>query len=200
MQVFPPIYVNRLIPGEISVEEKEYDAAALMKVDADTWSLLQSTHQRMTRGYPILECFAILVLLVGLFPVLALLVFTPYFGFVNMYAFLFIADLVYGCAVDDRNPRVYEEVTKAVNSALQKARGRHTWQSSFMIPSFPDEKGNLAGGINSFHACIRSKLFDGNFGVNDYVLEPSNGRICRTAEYLSMPRNNRGRVTRSSPT
>ena len=53
---FPPVYLVRLIPGEIHIDEKEYDAAS-MKVDAETWALLQLTHQktlhlfRGVRGY-----------------------------------------------------------------------------------------------------------------------------------------------------
>ena len=138
MQVFPPIYVNRLIPGEISVEEKEYDAAALMKVDADNWLLLQSTHQRMTRW----NDFAILVLL-ALCPVFVCLLITPYFGFVNMCAFLFVADRVYGYAEEKRDLRAYAEVTKLVNSALQRDERKAHLAVEIHDSKLPGREGKL---------------------------------------------------------
>ena len=47
---FPPVYLVPLIPGEIHIDEGAYDAAS-MKVDAETWALLQTTHQKMIQVY-----------------------------------------------------------------------------------------------------------------------------------------------------
>jgi hypothetical protein len=140
---FPPIYVTRLIPGEINIEEKEYDAAALMKVDAETWSLLQSTHQTMMlRWHLIMKCFEILIFLVT-YPVFLCLLFTPYFGFVNMWAFFFIVRRGGVCAVDYRNLRVYDKVTKVVNSALQKDEKKAHLAVEFHDSELPGREGRL---------------------------------------------------------
>ena len=135
---FHPIYVTRLIPGEISIEDKEYDAAALMKVDADAWLLLQSTHETMTRWNP----FAILVFL-ALFPVFMGLLIIPYFGFLNVCAFFVIVILVYANAEENRNLRAYEEVTKVVNSALQKDKKKAHLAVEFHDSELPGREGKL---------------------------------------------------------
>ena len=141
---FPPIYVTRLIPGEISIEEKDYAAtASLMKeVDADAWLLLQSTHQTMTRWHPSMKCFAILVLL-ALYPVFVCLLIIPYFGFLNIWTFFYIVILVYEYARDNRNLRLYEEVTKVVNSALQKDKKTAHLAVEFHASELPGREGKL---------------------------------------------------------
>ena len=142
---FPPIYVTCLIPGEVHIEEKEYDAAALMSVDSDMWSLLQSTHQTMTRcrPHPIVICFAILVFL-AVWLVFICLLITPYFGFLNVSAFIFIVGLGNRHAVDNHTLAVFKEVTKVVNSTLQNDETKAHLALEFHDSELPGREGTLS--------------------------------------------------------
>ena len=117
---FPPIYLSRLIPGEIHIDEKEYDAAS-MKVDAETWALLQSTHQKMIKWPPLMNIFWILLLLV--FFLGCYWVSTTQDGFIVALALIPIVCWAYEYVMDKINLRVYCEVTKLVNDALRKGNG-----------------------------------------------------------------------------
>ena len=117
---FPPIYLSRLIPGEILIDEKEYDAAS-MKVDAETWALLQSTHQKMIKWPPLMNIFWILLLLV--FFLGCYWVSTTQGGFIVALALIPIVCWAYEYVMDKINLRVYCEVTKLVNDALRKGNG-----------------------------------------------------------------------------
>ena len=113
---FPPIYLARSIPGDIHIDEKEYDVAS-MKVDAETWSLLQSTHQKMIQWqwHPMMKFLAFLSLLwVGQHFHCGILMV------MIVGAVVYNVGKVYDHAVDKRNLKAYEEVTKVVNEALQK--------------------------------------------------------------------------------
>ena len=118
---FPPIYLVRLIPGEIHIDEKEYDAN-LMKVDAETWALLQSTHQKMIQRHPIVKFLAILLHLGVYVGAFWLGGHDPCGGFISWIVCVvaMIVGKVYEYALDYRDQKVYEEVTKVVNEALQK--------------------------------------------------------------------------------
>jgi len=89
----PPIYLVRLIPGQIHINTREYDATS-MKVDAETWALLQTTHRQMIQLY--------------------------------------------------RGVRVYEEVTKVVNEALQKDENKVHMSVEFHDSECPGREGNFA--------------------------------------------------------
>jgi hypothetical protein len=114
---FPPIYLSRLIPGEIHIDEKEYDAAS-MKVDAKTWALLQSTHQTMIQWHPLMKVLATLLLLVSY--VGCVWIATIDNGFAIVYPLIYIMCYAFQYAVDKRNLRVYHDVTKVVNEALRE--------------------------------------------------------------------------------
>ena len=118
---FPPIYLTRLIPGEIHLDEKEYDPAS-MKVDAETWSLLQSTHQKMIQWHPIMKFVVILPLLGFYVGCYWLGGHNPFGGSIGLVIWggAHMAGKVCEYVVDMRNLKVYDEVTKVVNKALQK--------------------------------------------------------------------------------
>ena len=118
---FPPIYLVHLIPGEIHIREKKHDATS-MKVDAETWSLLQSTHQTMIQWqwHPILKVLAIPFLLGFYASCLWVGLHCGSFTFLILLAVLDIVGKVYEYVVDNRNLKAYEEVTTLVNEALQK--------------------------------------------------------------------------------
>ena len=116
---YPPIYLVPLIPGEIHIL-KEYDAAS-MKVDAETWTLLQSTHQSLIH----LDCSDKMLYQAILFWV-GWLVCCGWLGTIQQYGFIIVGAspfivfrvLKYRFAI--RNLKVCYEVTKVVNEALQK--------------------------------------------------------------------------------
>ena len=114
---FPPIYLSRLIPGEIHIDEKEHDAAS-MKVDAQTWALLQSNHQKMIQWHPCMKTLYIVLLLV--FYLGCYWLGTIQYGFICAWAFIYIGCWAFQYAVDNRNLRVYQDVAKGVNEALRE--------------------------------------------------------------------------------
>ena len=143
----PPIFVFRLIPGEIDIGEKDYDASS-MKVDAETWALLQSTHGKMIRWHPILKCLAILCF-IGSFVVqvwIALKVadilrhiISIVFGIV-----VYIMFKNYEYVPDRLNRRACEEVTKVVNEALQKdKKNKAQLALEFHDSELPGREGKL---------------------------------------------------------
>ena len=142
----PPIYVFRLIPGEIDIGDKVYDASS-MKVDAETWVLLQSTHKKMIRWHPILKCLAILCL-VGTYVGVQFWL-SGHIGFVIRhiisFVFFFIMIKTYESVSDRLNRRACEEVTKDVNEALQKDRKNKAHLAvEFHDSELPGRKGNLS--------------------------------------------------------
>ena len=160
----PAVYVHRLIPGEISVKDKEYDAASLMMkgglgVDAETWALLQSTHERMIQFRPLMELLGLVSFLsffVGTFavtfsqrawtvalgcwfqPVVFFCVFLPWYS--EGYHF----------------PRTCEKVVTRMNEALQQqqqqqpqqdedGRTAHFLSLEFHKSELPGREGMLGG-------------------------------------------------------
>lgn len=143
----PPIFVFRLIPGEIDIGEKDYDAGS-MKVDAETWALLQSTHEKMIRWHPILKCLAILCL-VGSF-VVQVWIAMNVAGFIrHIISFVFgivvyIVFKNYEYVPDRLNRRACEEVTKVVNEALQKdKKNKAQLAVEFHDSELPGREGKL---------------------------------------------------------
>ena len=126
----PAIYIHRLIPGEISVEDKEYDAASMKGVvDAETWALLQSTHERRMLRSHLMMTFILLTLvyllcfLVGVHvmsfsgnvTVSIMVILGLCFEFVVLFCFFFPWYLEYYYY-----PRFYKKVTTMVNEVLQQ--------------------------------------------------------------------------------
>ena len=143
----PPIYVFRLIPGEIDIGEKVYDASS-MKVDAETWALLQSTHEKMIRWHPILKCLAILCF-IGSFVVQVWIALKD--ADILRYVISFVFGIVvyimfknYEYVPDRLNRRACEEVTKVVNEALQKDKNKAHLAVEFHDSELPGRKGNLS--------------------------------------------------------
>jgi hypothetical protein len=124
--LLPAIYIHRLIPGEIFVEDKDDDAASMKGVDPETWALLQSTHatmipcHRMMIRLTLVSCLSFCL---GIFFLvlhakgassawnvagLLLMCVVPFFSFVFFFPYL---DYYH-------NPRAYKKVTTRVNEAL----------------------------------------------------------------------------------
>ena len=138
----PPIYLVRLIPGEMHIDEKEYDAD-LMQVDAETWSLLQSTHQNMIQWHPIMKFLAITFILgfyVGCFWIGAHFPCGGFIGFI-VAAVAWVIAKIFVNAVDKRNLKVYEEVTKVVNAALHKDEKKAHVTVEFHASEVPGREG-----------------------------------------------------------
>ena len=140
----PPIYVFRLIPGEIDIGEKVYDASSV-KVDAETWALLRSTHEKMIRWHPSLKCLAILCF-IGSFVVeiwvanqVGVIV-----GQIISFVYILLVFNICECVPDRLNRRACEEVTKVVNKALQKDKNKAHLAVEFHDSELPGRKGNLS--------------------------------------------------------
>ena len=137
---FPPIYVVRLIPGEIHIDDEEYDAAA-MKVDTKIWELLRSTHQKMMKQRIITKFIASLILFcMGLSFVLLWHGTLP-FGFLLLVAPIIIVCWVHNIAVDRLNLKLCCEVAKVVNRALQKNKEHTHLRVEFHTSGVPGREG-----------------------------------------------------------
>ena len=155
---FSPIYLVPLIPGEIHIDETKYDAAS-MKVDAETWALLQSTHQVMVQWHPMMKFLAILCLL-GFFVLCNWLgIHAPCGGFIPLIlgAVAFIVAKICEHGVDARNLKVYEKVTKVVNEVLQQQQqqqedGRNAQVAvEFHDSELPGREGKLSRRYQFVH-------------------------------------------------
>jgi hypothetical protein len=174
---FPPIYLDRFIPGEISLVD-EYHSAS-MKVDDETWALLLNTHVKMTHVkmtdansspfYLIVSKFcakmtgansSLYCLILSksceglcwgmvLFHVLGPIV-GPSACLWIIYTVSFYIPKVYDYAEDKRKLRAYGEVTKVVNQTLQKNQKSSHLAVEFHASEVPAEKGTLAEGTNLF--------------------------------------------------
>ena len=141
---YPPIYLDRLIPGEIHIDEKEYDATSSLKVDAETWTLLRSTHKKMIKQEdcnPTMRTY--LTILLGWWVVGIYWAIKIRFGFFILAASTYILAWVFEYVMDKRNLRVYEEVTEAVNEALQKDKGNSLLTVEFHASELPGREGKL---------------------------------------------------------
>jgi hypothetical protein len=120
-----------LIPGELHMQEKGYDAAS-MKVDAETWALLQSTHQETMARNRFRDILFILLVATGF-----------YYGYLLCICIgcLFI----YPRLVDYQLLRAYEDVTKTVNAVLQKdddqKKSTHLLALEFCVSEHPGREG-----------------------------------------------------------
>jgi hypothetical protein len=163
---FPPIYLDRFIPGEISLAE--YDSASI-KVDDETWALLLNTHVEMTaansnRFYLILEKFYAKMrgansspfdLILSKF--CAIWVISFCWGMVLGHVLKLIVGpsacvwiaypisvhfpKVYDYAEDKRKLRAYDDVTKVVNQALQRNQKSSRLAIEFHASVVPGREG-----------------------------------------------------------
>jgi len=141
---YPPIYLARLIPGEIHIDAKEHDATSL-NVDAEIWTLLRSTHKKMIKQdyNPAMTCLLTILLLLG-WGVGSYWASKIRFGFFFQVALIYIQIWLFEFAMDNRNLSVYEEVTKAVNQALQqKGKGNSFLTVEFHSSERPGREGKL---------------------------------------------------------
>jgi hypothetical protein len=154
---FSPIYLVPLIPGEIHIDETTYDAAS-MKVDAETWSLLQSTHQEMIQWHPMMKFLAIPCLLVGFVVLCDWLgrYAPPCRGFLPLMvgAVVFIMGKIGEYGVDARNLKVDEKVTKVVNEVLQ--RQQQPVAVTFHDSELPGREGKLSRRYQFVHSPLAS--------------------------------------------
>jgi len=110
---FPPIFIKPMLPGDLDVNYKQYDAST-MRVDPETWSLLQSTHQKLIMRSDLFLNF-------GSFAFCMLLLIGTHHirDFVQEYSYsiihlAFVLFMLYG--VD--KVTVCEEVARLVNQGL----------------------------------------------------------------------------------
>jgi hypothetical protein len=139
----PPIYLFRLIPGEIDIDEKTYDASS-MKVDAEAWALLQSTHQTMIQWHPMVIFLAILCFVgsyVGM--VWVSVQVGRIMAHVIAFVYFVIMSKIYTSVVDRRNLRVCEQVTKVVNAALQQDKNTAHLAVEFHDSELPGREGKF---------------------------------------------------------
>ena len=156
--VFPPIYILPLIPGDLHIQEKGYDAD-FMKVDAETWALLQSTHQEKVKRALLLDTILLVLCATGLWYTYHWFVgeFSPpkvgepsHYGDFLFRTVLFVVWLFICClvilprALDYRQLRVYEKVTKVVNKYLQQEDKKNDPQLTieFCASKHPGRDGN----------------------------------------------------------
>lgn len=133
---FPPIFIHHTMPGDIHVNEKSYDPS--MRVDDTAWKILQETHQELIQMSPILRC------LIAVYFLAFLIFMMTWVWTLNKYGFKLVA-IVYAIfnvltyfisrAEDRRNLKVYHEVTRRVNDALQKDE-----QSAHLSVAFVDSE------------------------------------------------------------
>jgi hypothetical protein len=118
----PPIYVQgNLPPGAVHIDEPSYDAS--MKVDAPTWTLLQSTHQELIQTPALFRVvfFLLPFAVVALGVVSMVVIRRP-----SQKVFVLVGGLVVLIAFaifmifqeDKHNQRMYQEVTRRVNTTL----------------------------------------------------------------------------------
>ena len=139
----PPIYVFRLIPGEIDIGDKVYDASS-MKIDSETWALLQSTHEKRIRWHPSLKCLAILCFIGSL--VVEIWVANQVgviVGQIISFVYILLVFNICECVSDRLNRRACEEVTKVVNKALQKDKNKAHLAVEFHDSELPGREGKL---------------------------------------------------------
>jgi hypothetical protein len=139
----PPIYIFRLIPGELDIDEKTYDASS-MKVDAEAWALLQSTHQTMIQWHPMVIVLAILCFIgsyVGM--VWVSIQVGRIIGHMISFVYIFFMIKIYTSVLDRRNLRVCEQVTKVVNEALQQDKNTAHLAVEFHDSELPGREGKF---------------------------------------------------------
>jgi hypothetical protein len=142
---FPPIFIDRTLPGDIYVNEREHDAS--MKVDAETWVLLQSVHQRMVQTPPI-GGFLLFVFYFVIYMVFIWYYFVrvgqtiPQNGYVPvplviLWASTPVTRWIIDGALDYRKLRLCEEVTRRVNETLQNDENRSHLTVEFHTSDLP---------------------------------------------------------------
>jgi hypothetical protein len=120
----PPIFVDLVIPGDLHVDEKSYDAS--MKVDATAWTLLQKTHREMiplSRTMRVFHLIYCVVVLIFIFSASVAMFIFPSVLIIILCALVVGVTYVLIRVFDRRNLRMYQEVSHRVTEALQKEDG-----------------------------------------------------------------------------
>ena len=118
----PPIYVQgNLLPGAVHIDETSYDAS--MKVDAPTWTLLQSTHQDLIQTPALFRAvFFLLPFVVLAHGVVSMVVIRRPSQKVSVLVGGLVVLIVFAIFMifqeDKHNQRMYQEVTRRVNTTL----------------------------------------------------------------------------------
>jgi hypothetical protein len=118
----PPIYVQgNILPGAVHIDETSYDAS--MKVDAPTWTLLQSTHQELIQTPALFRVvFFLLPFVVLAHGVVSMVVVQrpsqKVFVLVGGLVVLIVFAIFMIFQEDKHNQRMYQEVTRRVNTTL----------------------------------------------------------------------------------
>jgi hypothetical protein len=140
----PPIFINPTLPGDIHVNEKVHHAS--MKVDSETWALLQSVHQKMVQTPPIfglLVAFYVVTYFIWYFfgGRLQTVILHPfvyaYFPPAILLACIHVTRCIIDGALEYRNLRVYEKVARRVNEALKKDANRSHLAVEFHTSDLP---------------------------------------------------------------
>jgi len=145
---FPPVFLYRLIPGEIHIEETEHDAASMKGVDAATWALLQSTHEEMIQGHICLALFVVLFSIVFFVAIIwacfggdLAIIFGVHFTF---FVVGFFCCIVGPCFKKYQIPRACEKVATRVNEALQQQEEKAHLAVEFHASELPGREGVLS--------------------------------------------------------
>lgn len=130
---FPPIFILRVIPGDLFMAA--YDPT--MRVDMKTWELLHSTMRERIRSHPFLKY---LILAFALFLVVYSLAWPFLMDEIGIgWGYLI---LVFACSAigflahleDKRNLRIYGEVAQEVSQVLlEDEDGQYTYQSNLAV-------------------------------------------------------------------
>ena len=122
--IFPPIYIHLETPGYLHIDETNHDDVT-MKVDADTWALLQSSHKELMQTSAFFRTVVFFVLppvMIAYFVVSIRLITQGYdsFPFLVGFGVLLIFFMIMIFKLDNQNVRMYRKVTQRVNTVLQK--------------------------------------------------------------------------------
>jgi len=121
---FPPIYIQRDMPGHVYIDETRYDAS--MKVDAPLWTLLQSTHKELIQTPAFFQAVFFVLPLAVLAHGVVTIGWIVHRGPSSTNVSVFVGGLVLLIAFamfmmfqeDKHNQRMYQEITQRVNTAL----------------------------------------------------------------------------------
>jgi hypothetical protein len=157
--VFPPIYIHPDIPGYLDIGEVNHDHVT-MKVDTQTWALLQSIHEEMIQAsapFRTLVFFVMPPVIIFYFWVSIRLISQDYdsFPFLVGFAVFLIIFMVMIFKYDSQNLRIYQKVTQRVNTALQKDDA-----TADLTLEFHDEVGKQQSEDRRYYQFVRHALMD----------------------------------------
>ena len=164
---FPPIYLLGLIPGEIDLDGNSEHDYALMKVDADVWSLLLRTHHNLLANFwskraqqsttPFLWWWLLFFcFLIGLHLGLSHYRYVSGSLFLAFTAYLLLKSTIDEYYLDYKFLSVYVEVTKVVNEALQKDKKHSHLAVKFLASEVPGREGKLGRRYQFFQLAVPS--------------------------------------------